>query len=400
MSASRPALAYMPQLDGLRGLAVAAVLVQHAVPTIGRSVPLARLGVVLFFVLSGYLITRLLLAARDRAEADGNWRGAFGRFYANRATRILPIYVLVVGLGLAIGVGAARSYWPYLVTFTTNWGMAIRGEWPDAYFHFWTLAVEEQFYLLWPLVILFGPRRWLPWLAGALVVIGPLFRGLAAAGGWHTVAIYCLTPACVDSLGAGALVALIGGRTGRRLAVGCTATAIAVLALAGGTWPKAVATDLAAAGLFAWAVHRAAGGFRGPGGWLLAIAPLRYLGRVSYGMYVYHVFLPPLALLVFEAVGLYDPKVGLTPSVIAMLGVVLIGTVVMSWHLLEKPLLELRRSGRSRVVSPTPAHSSTSLNGPPASAELTVVDLPSPKEEVTLVDVKPARASRREGVGR
>lgn len=355
----------MPQLDGLRGLAVAAVVFQHALPWVGGIIPFARLGVVLFFVLSGYLITRLLLAARDRAEADGRWAAALGRFYANRAVRIFPVYFLAVGLGLVLNVGAAWDIWSYLLTFTTNWVMAARDQWPDGYFHFWTLAVEEQFYLVWPLVVLFAPRKRLPLITGLLVLGGPLFRGLAVALGWNTVAIYTLTPACFDSLGAGALAALLGERAGAsrvavRWAIGCGVVGIGVMVAVGSAqqkWVNAIMLDLTAAGVFAVTVLSCATGISGWTGRILSFAPLTTLGRVSYGVYVYHVFIPALGVTLFA--GNVDEESAHTPWAMVAASFAVIAAVVASWHLIEKPFLALRRlqtTSRWWLTYPVPAY--------------------------------------------
>ena len=143
------ALRYLPELDTLRALAVTGVIVHHYVPAHELGI-LAIGGVELFFVLSGFLITRLLLAARREVERGRQHRAAaLGRFYARRALRIFPLYYLVVAVLAAVDLPPAREILPWLLTYTLNFHMASRG-YVDHFAHFWTLAVEEQFYLVWP----------------------------------------------------------------------------------------------------------------------------------------------------------------------------------------------------------------------------------------------------------
>ncbi len=100
--------------------------------------------------MSGFLITGILLKARDRvdAEGQGSWT-AFRRYHASRALRLFPVFFLVIAAGLAFGVGSIREAWPWLLSFTTNIFLALRDEWVEGYFHFWTLAIEAQFYVFW-----------------------------------------------------------------------------------------------------------------------------------------------------------------------------------------------------------------------------------------------------------
>jgi peptidoglycan/LPS O-acetylase OafA/YrhL len=345
-------LAYRPQLDSLRAFAVTAVVVQHALPSLGKMVPLAHAGVRLFFVLSGFLITGLLLHYRD---AVGSSRGgALREFYFRRCLRIWPLYFFVIALALALDAGPVREILPWLLTHTVNFCLAVRGEWVDAFFHFWTLSVEEQFYLLWPLIVLFAPRRWLAPAAVTLVVIGPLYRLVSVSFGWGVFWTYCATPACLDTLGAGSLLALCchdsrqGEAVDRGLNRFCLPLGLAgvvVLMLLhdhGIRWPQEVLFDLALALVFVWLVRSAARGFGGLAGSMLQAGPVVYLGRISYGVYVYHV------LVLYLVVGLcrsWFPEFDLEEA--WPFAVALIAFPVLSWHFFEKPINDLKnRAGR------------------------------------------------------
>jgi peptidoglycan/LPS O-acetylase OafA/YrhL len=178
----------VPELDGIRGLAILLVLVWHYVlcevqaPLLFRFLNMTWSGVELFFVLSGFLIGGILLDHRD----SGNF---FSVFYARRACRILPIYygmllLLAVLMRMRLPLGTASGwlfgdpapFWSYF-TFTQNFVLAKYERWgPNFIAVTWSLAIEEQFYLVLPLVIRFTPRRVLPFVLMPFIVIAPLVR--------------------------------------------------------------------------------------------------------------------------------------------------------------------------------------------------------------------------------
>src|SRR5579863_9160491 len=222
----RPAAAdrHVRAYDGLRGIAIVLVLLRH----LGEDLPARRLGGVVdaalnagwlgvdvFFVLSGFLITGILLDARgDEAQPS---EGYFLRFYARRALRIFPLYYLF----LAVTIFIARPpmphgtwwYWSY----TSNVLIARHG-WPEGLWetgHLWSLAVEEQFYLVWPAIIAWTPRRRLPVLCVAIIV-GAIAVRIALIHQGAALGAYVLTPARADTLAVGAALA-IALRSGPRV---------------------------------------------------------------------------------------------------------------------------------------------------------------------------------------
>ena len=167
-------LQHMPQLDTLRAFAVTAVLVHHYFTWANWGLG-ATLGVKLFFILSGFLITGILLRSRDAATASGHkWSSLVGRFYVRRFLRIFPLYYFVVAVAATINLEPAREILPWLLTYTLNIYMANLGWFVANFAHFWTLAVEEQFYIFWPWIILFAPRNWLIRLTLIFISVGPL----------------------------------------------------------------------------------------------------------------------------------------------------------------------------------------------------------------------------------
>jgi|SRR5262249_32105957 len=141
---------YLKQLDGLRCMACFGVLLQHWLPPSNilqrLNVPLAD-GVYLFFVLSGFLITRILLDCRDHADARESTRGrVLVRFYIRRALRLMPLYFLVVIVTASLSVTGARDALPWHLVYGSNVYYFVRGGFNGPTSHFWTLSVEEQFY--------------------------------------------------------------------------------------------------------------------------------------------------------------------------------------------------------------------------------------------------------------
>ena len=209
----------MPQLDTLRFFAILGVMVSHnwvpdSPPWIFAGVDWGSLGVRLFFVLSGFLITGILIRGRELGERHPERRFVFMRqFYVRRFLRIFPIYYLVVMAAVVVDFEASRQIWPWLFTYTSNIYSWHTLSWPGHLGHLWTLAVEEQFYLFWPVLMLFLPRRWLLPLLVGLVCLAPIYRLYAsfrysddvASGAFTSGA---LTVSVFDSLGLGALLAI------------------------------------------------------------------------------------------------------------------------------------------------------------------------------------------------
>lgn len=353
-----PAVSRIGPLDGLRGLAVLAVILYHGSvfepPSAGAATVLRAAahfgwaGVDLFFVLSGFLITRILSETRTAENY-------FRVFYARRFLRIFPLYysslLLVV---LAFGVGASESAWYWL--YASNVKMTLDG-WPPAPLsHFWSLAVEEQYYLVWPLVVQLLPRRALVGLCGGLVLLVPAARVAGYVLGVPEIGLYVLTPLRLDGLAAGSLLALLFQDLPepRRyvphavavLALSTLATGIVVSRAGGPFWGTPpmltvgftfLATGFAAVVFLVMALPRGSLLPRVLDGRLLRAA-----GKVSYGMYVFHW---PVTFALREA--------GFRPAAIApgapgwagyfavLLALVSL-LAALSWKVLEGPCLALK----------------------------------------------------------
>ena len=194
----------IPQLDGLRGLAIALVLMYHYAGGVMNVVPqmvskllsfavLGWVGVDLFFVLSGFLIGGILLDARDSPTY-------FRTFYRRRFFRIFPLYFAFLLVVAAVTQHEFAFPWLAAVTFTENLWMTLHNTMgPTTFSITWSLAIEEQFYLILPLVIYFVRGRSLKWVLGAGIVVAPLIR-LVITFTHPNVATFVLLPCRMDAL--------------------------------------------------------------------------------------------------------------------------------------------------------------------------------------------------------
>ena len=354
----------MPQLDGLRALAFVMVASSHWIPDAWQfNIPLGT-GVQLFFVLSGFLITGILL--RNRADESGLPIGsALRAFYIRRVLRIFPLYYLVLAVCVAFSVGPIRETWPWHWSYLSNFYYASHAPVDairDPYLHFWSLAVEEQFYLVWPLIALTTPRRRLAWVIVGSIVVALLFRvGVGSYTGRQWAARY-LTPSCLDALGVGALMAYAqhyfgsaGLRRAKHVAAGIGMGGL-VLAVPSSAW--------AGSQLMHWAGHtflvifygaivaQAAEGLGGALGHVMAARPVMYLGKISYGLYVYHHFAPLAFATLLARAGLTGTRWESWPYTFVSYSVLTLLTATLSWHGYEMVFLRMKRWFDYRSIAP------------------------------------------------
>jgi peptidoglycan/LPS O-acetylase OafA/YrhL len=334
----------IPELDALRGLACLVILVYHLKPHL---VPGGWAAVDLFFILSGFLITSIILN-------HANERHFLAHFYARRGLRIWPVYYLTVLLLVVTAPVLPRpcdfSGLPYLLTYSQNvpryWG----GEAPEfsPYLsHAWSLAVEEQFYLVWPLLVGLAGRRGVVPLALAMAGVSVWAR----ARGFH----WWLLLARGDGLALGALLAVLRpdrGRPGRRASglgmafggVGLAALGYLVaLASDGGLstvgTPRWPALTLLVVNLLGFAIVGLVLCHLGrPALWPLRVRSLVGVGTLSYGLYVYHYVVLSLSDDIARRLGM-----GGRPFWREALTIVAIVVLArLSWRYVERPLLGLK----------------------------------------------------------
>ena len=321
----------MPQLDAIRAIAVLLVMISHFIPGSSAIAPLGGIGVRLFFVLSGFLITRILLDARAQPLSD-----ALRVFYGRRFLRIFPLFYFALFVSFVLDFGAVRDTIWWHVTYLSNFLIYSRHEWLGAVTHFWSLAVEEQFYLAWPLLVLTLPLRALPWVIAAMIPISPLTMTIADDPMASVLPISNL-----DALGFGALLAVPAARryvTAAGLWVGAPVFTVTVVMrwFSVGDVIRDVPLGFAMPLASAWLISGAADGFRGLGRAVFEWRPLMYVGRISYGVYVYHALMPYFLKRLFPiwTYGIGEQFVILVIATIALAS--------LSYRFLERPFLSLK----------------------------------------------------------
>jgi len=339
---------YRRQLDALRAFAVLAVLYQHFWnPDMGEA---GRFGVRLFFVISGYLITGLFLASKP-AHGQSSV-GALATFYSRRALRILPAYYLALSLALALNVQGVRDTIWWHAFFGSNVLFALRNDWdPWPLAHLWTLSIEQQFYLFWPALILPTPQRLLPLLLAAVVAGSVLYRWSLAGDVSGDAREWVLTLASLDALAAGGLLAALenAGRplsAAFRRGLNFAGALSAILLVSGMIFGVSLAFDYVVGQLLivvaaSALVSSAAGGVGGMAGSILDWWVLRALGRISYGVYLYHLILLAIVFDLCAALALPLPEAG--PVRFGVLTALTAAIAAISWRFVEEPLLRLKR---------------------------------------------------------
>ncbi|WP_409527079.1 acyltransferase family protein [Rhizobium sp. P32RR-XVIII] len=343
------------------------VLYDHFWAT-GGSV-LGHLGVRLFFVLSGFLITRLLLEARSTVRYEPTT--ALKSFYIRRALRIFPPYFAVLGFVWFVNLEGARGSLKWHALYLSNFWYALRDEWaPWVLCHTWSLSIEEQFYIAWPLVMLRAPRRLIAPVCVAVITSSLAYRLYWPLTGTPSLARDLLPPASMDALVGGALLAVYRRTTDvwpqwMRLSwLPLTAAAIIFLwlksvpmapALEWLTW---IGAELSPLVPFVMLVGYGSSGLRGAPRRLLQLPPIVAIGRVSYGVYLFHPIV--LSLLVKAQAWIPVDVSEQGPGRFAVGTIATLMVASISWLAFEKPLNQLKRhfpyvSSKSRAPSPVEA---------------------------------------------
>ncbi|HET9732658.1 MAG TPA: acyltransferase family protein [Acidimicrobiales bacterium] len=362
---------HMPALDGLRALAVAGVVAYHL------GLPGASggyLGVDLFFVLSGFLITGLLVA-----ERSDTGRIRLGGFWGRRARRLLPALLVVLAAvtvwaalgGPGVNRGVLRGDALAALFYVANWHFVAahtsyfaQFQAPSPLEHTWSLAIEEQFYLVWPFVVLavgrWGGRRWRR--TGLVVAVVAGVASVAAmalltpAGSGDPSRAYFGTDARAFELLAGAALGFItAGRPRPSKSEGVALHWVGPVALAAllagwctlGGPPRWMFTGgfAVAAGLAAVVIASVSRPDPGPLGRVLSLRPLRWVGRISYGLYLWH--WPAIVLLTTKSTGLSGASLDLLRVAVT------VAASTASFYLVEQPIRRGRPARWRLVAAPT-----------------------------------------------
>ncbi|WP_027035191.1 acyltransferase family protein [Mesorhizobium ciceri] len=339
------------QLDALRAIAVTMVLYSHFFAAGGSSF-WGHIGVRLFFVLSGFLITRLLLEARSAAEFEAG--PALRSFYIRRGLRIFPPYFAVLGFVWLVDLDQSRGSLVWHALYLSNFWYALRNDWnPWVLCHFWSLSIEEQFYLAWPLVVLLAPRRRFEQICIGVIALSLAYRFYWPITATPALARDLLPPASMDALATGALLACWrarGAALPHWMQFSWPAFAAAFLVI---EWFVPAPADP----MLEWAhwlvrqvlplvplmaiVAACSRGLGGPLGKLAELPPLLGLGRISYGVYLYHPILLSLAVKAQPWIPLNVSEQGPGRFLVASAATIVAASI--SWVVFERPLNSLKR---------------------------------------------------------
>ncbi len=333
------------QIDGLRFFAVFAVLCVHwhwygsylcDLTTLGSR------GVDLFFAISGFLITLGLIRSKESGKNTGD---NLYKFYIRRFLRIFPVYYLTVFILFIVWHDRMAStiwwYVLYLANFfsikTQDWGVAG---------HFWSLSVEEQFYFVWPFIILFIPNKRLP-----IIIISSILLSLSVKSYWVFNSfpfwyIYMHPLAALDILALGGLLAYLyhfHPNNLKKLIYQPIVAIIIIFQVALVIYIRKVSAlsfihDICirtSFGIFSiWLIGRAVFGFSGAIGYILENSVLRYIGKISYAIYLFHPFVPKL---------LYWVSLPANENIrFAIYFIITVTLASLSWYLFERPILQFK----------------------------------------------------------
>lgn len=360
---------HIPELDGVRGIAIALVLLHHFALIIA---PISLLeyvalkafiplwcGVNLFFVLSGFLITGILIDSKGLPNY-------FVAFYIRRVLRIFPLYYgfLLVCLLYVCATRFTLSTrlnveWIWYFTYLYNWRAVVQPG-PPHIQHLWSLAVEEQFYLIWPLIVYAVPNIRLPLLCIALAASSAILRASVVVLGLPGPVAYYLTPMHVEDLTLGALAAVVV-RDPRLIltlrwikpliTLGCVGVALTFFISRGfeANKPLVLTVGTSSLNIIFFGLILKAALVRHEKNLLtrsLRSKSLRWLGKYSYGAYIFHL---PIAITAAEYFRPRLPALSMTHRIVLVLTVMSTGIVLscllayISYHLLEKRFLALKR---------------------------------------------------------
>lgn len=348
-------LAYNKQIDGLRCFAVLGVMVFHFIHF--ENIYISRIpfgfGVDLFFVISGFLITKILLLNKESIHnKKTTFFKALKTFYYRRTLRIFPIYYLTIIFLLIIDFQNTKDVWKWLVSYTTNFYISYDYPYIGSFLHLWSLAVEEQFYLLWPLLIFVLPKKHIGKFIVALILFSIFFKIYYFLSFGFSTGINAFTISCSDSLGFGALIAYWSlyrpkfittiNKLWFLLPLSFIPFFYFIIYPRPIEWFAAVSNNFLFS-FFAFFI-------------LIRAAQMKYsvvmrfvlenrmvvnIGKISYGLYLYHLFMPDF----YNQMADFFPSVFTpeSPIRIPFLFVATLLFAICSWLIIERPVLLLKK---------------------------------------------------------
>ncbi|MES2431369.1 MAG: acyltransferase [Bacteroidota bacterium] len=361
---------YFKQLDFLRFVAVSLVIIEHWYsPVASDQFMLGRLGVSLFFTLSGFLITNILLGNKENyLEGKATKSSIFKTFYIRRTLRIFPIYYLLLIILYVFSLQGIREKIGWYALYSSNIYIYLHQKWDGMIGPLWSLAVEEQFYLIWPFLILTIPKKHILRFFVICVLAAPVLR---------IISVYCaekyfqssipmlsmvvLTPTCLDMFAIGGILAYVLRNKEQHaylnslfknswITLSLAIISFVMLLFKNNYFFYALFPTVFSC-FSAMLINRMVIGIKGWGQHIFENRFFLHLGRISYGLYLYHGPLPLLlGLLDFSLsklhlnISVYESLQTL-PHVwkISVWVVYLIIIATLSYYLIEKPFNNLKK---------------------------------------------------------
>ena len=375
---------YRPQLDGLRFIAVLFVLIYHYLPGfqfVGRIINL-NIMLTFFFVLSSFLITKILLISKEKGTEAGYSKQKIAFVFLMRRTlRIFPAYYFYIILLLLLPYAGqlVKDHTLSFFLYLSNFQIYFTQDFGDLTAHLWTLAVEEQFYLAWPWLILFVPNKNLPKVFYGLFLLGPVSRAIFYAlmdnPGLEMATIQVLTPTCLDGFGIGGLLAYqhVNGKTSNPIYkwIFLALIPVYIYTLFSGYASFSIVFDRAFISIFAVIIiENASNGYQNFFGRFLENKVVLYLAKISYGIYLYHIFAAYFFWRVMSKLTpVFNNRLGINlyplsdffAHPVASFIVYLLLSIAMaalSWHFLEKPISNFKKlfmyKAPPKQITPSP----------------------------------------------
>ena len=349
---------YVPQFDSLRAIAVILVIIHHWFESnkVLNFFPNGPLGVNMFFVLSGFLITGILLKTKKQLEAKETTKvRTFKNFYMRRTLRIFPVYYLFLIVLWLIHDSAIARDGIYYFTYTANYLFFSQQMFPARVAHLWSLAVEEQFYLIWPWLIILINRKWLPYVIGLFMIVGISSNYVFINAGWW---VQIFTPACFDAFAIGGFLSFVVAYRHdiiQKIEPWFRYIFIAVISLFlfqvfdYSLLPARTIHSLLTVCIIYYCLFKNNNKIFN---YILDNKWLKIMGKVSYGVYLYHLFIPELWMWInkqFNNRGIDLLWNKAMPQEIEPLWFfiqkfsVLMLLCLISWTFIEKPINKLKR---------------------------------------------------------
>ena len=339
---------YLPQVDALRGLAILAVIYHHFGFHPPGWLDWGPVGPSVFFMLSGYFITLSLWKIQRSGTAGQSMLPQALEFHSRRIFRIFPVLLILVGLGVLFGLEEFRSTWFWHLSFLTNFLVVYQSDWIGSLSHLWSLSLQEQFYILWTLILFVPPAFFVRTMLMIIVGAGG-FRLTCILAGSSEYARWLLLPGSLDVFAIGGLVAWMT-RHGNlewmrspKWQLPLTAAAVASLIFSRylrflpDTNPWTAAVEFFQCAFFLWLVLRLVAFPKSALTQVFQVTPLVLLGKLSFGIFAFHTLVGACAapLLVYLPDNHFCHA-----TFLAALSIV---AAIPSYFLLEQPMNRLAK---------------------------------------------------------